>query len=101
MYIATNGDGRIHFEEIGLAFQDLGARFDDEQSLFFGEAPFAVKVLFQELKVRLGAIMGRVELILDWRVEGGCLDVCSNARVSGGVPRCAGSSHLYRPALEC
>lgn len=47
--VATNGDGRVHFQQIGFAFQDLGTLFDNEQCLLLGEATFTVEVLFQEL----------------------------------------------------
>jgi hypothetical protein len=47
--------------------------------LFFGQATFAVKMLLQELEVRLGAILGGEKLILRGWVEGGRLDVCSDS----------------------
>lgn len=75
VYVATNGDRCIHFQQIRLAFQDLGTFFDDEQCLLFGEAAFAVEVLFQELQIRLRAIVRREELILGRRFECWRLDV--------------------------
>lgn len=76
VYITTNGDGGVHFQKIGFAFQYLCTRLDDEQRLLFGKAAFAVKVLFEELKIRLGAIMRRKELVLGRRLEGWCLNIC-------------------------
>lgn len=75
MHIPANGDWRVHFEKIGLTFQDLGALFDDVKRLIFGKTTLAVEVLFQELEVGFAAIMGREELILGGRMKGGRLDI--------------------------
>ena len=58
MHITANGDWGVHFQEIGLALQDFCSLLDDKQSLFFGEAAFAIEVLLEELEVWLVAIVG-------------------------------------------
>lgn len=58
MHITTNGDWGVHFQEIGLALQDLCALLDNEQGLLFGEATLAIEMLLEELQIWLVAIVG-------------------------------------------
>lgn len=75
VHVAADGDWGIHFQEIGFTFQYLGTLFDDVECLLFGKPALAAEVLFEELQVWLGAIMGREELVLCRGLESWGLDV--------------------------
>ena len=77
MYVAAYGYGRIHLEEIGFGFEDLGAFFYDPQRLIFVQSTFAVEVLLKVCEVRLATVSGREELIFGGWLKGRRLNICS------------------------
>ena len=76
MNISTDGDWRIHLEQVWLLGENLASLVDDVDGLLLGEASLAVEVLLQEGEIWLGWIDLGEELLVGWYAHGWCLDIC-------------------------
>lgn len=81
--IATNGDGSIHLEKVGLGAQKLSTLLNDPKSLLLGKTTFAVEMLLEELEIGFGMGLILEELLVGRLVHGRSLDICENARDPG------------------
>lgn len=62
--VATDGNGRIHFEQVRLLLEYLCALSYDPKCLLFRQPALAVKVLLKELDVGLRPVLRREELLV-------------------------------------
>lgn len=79
MNITTNGDRSVHLQKVAFSTKNLSSLAQNEQSLFFGEASFAVKMLLQKVDVGHGLGVICVELLVGGLGHGRRLDVLANS----------------------
>lgn len=71
MDVATDGNGRIYFQEGWFGMKNLGALFDNEQSLILGKTPLSIEVLFEKLYIGLLVCLVMVEFLVGRCQPGG------------------------------
>lgn len=83
--ITTNGDRSVHLQKIAFSTKNLSTLAQNEQSLFFGQTPFAVKMLLEKVDVGHGLGVICVELLVGRLGHGWRLNVLANSLHSANL----------------
>lgn len=73
--ISTDGDWRIHLEQVWLLSENLASLVDNVDGLLLGETTFSVEMLLQECEIWLGWILLGKELLVGRCAHSWCLNI--------------------------